>query len=403
MLIPLKKLEIFQELKSQKTKYINLYYSLMKKIELKPLSKANLALKVEYLVNSTAYDMKIKKRSLGRKVLWATSEMAKRKEEYKRMVLKLKGAKTVELKGILVGIIGARASSLGEAERSVGRFKGKLGELTRRISLLVHGELARKILEANERWLAQSDLMEGRIEEYYRKIAKQKKLLELNLWQLKDLQNPKIKKKYQNVASGAKTVNSTNDKLKKMKKTIKFQTAQIKMMEARAVDAEKLKKNFKLLKKEESRNMTAVIKQTYKFDIEQQITTRKRCMSNLKKLIKKDMKSDVNQQLRRMNAYTNSKDVKRMIHTGTVTIKRADSGISDPKKLLLAAKKSVNLKYKTKRILDRKAKAAAVKAKKNLAKSTGIFDKVKSVFSTARSAVKGAFRKLGTWVLWGHK
>jgi hypothetical protein len=46
----------------------------MKKIELKPLSKANLAFKVEYLVNSTAYDMKIKKRSLERKVLWATSE-----------------------------------------------------------------------------------------------------------------------------------------------------------------------------------------------------------------------------------------------------------------------------------------------------------------------------------------
>jgi hypothetical protein len=244
----------------------------------------------------------------------------------------------------------------------------------------VQGELARKILEANERWLAQSDLMEGRIEEYYRRIAKQKKLLELNLWQLKGLQNLRIKKKYQNVASESKTMNSTKDKLKKMKKTIKFQTAQIKMMEARAVDAEKLKKNFKLLKKEESKNMTAVIKQTYKFDIEQQITTRKRCMSNLKKLIKKDMKSDVNRQLRRMNAYTNAKDVKRMIHTGTVTIKRADSGISDPKKLLIAAKKSVHLKYTTKRILDRKAKAAAVKAKKNVAKSTGIFDKVKSVF-----------------------
>jgi hypothetical protein len=296
------------------------------------------------------------------------------------MVLKLKGAKNVELKGILVGIIEKKASSVAEAERSLGRVKGKLGELARRIGLLVQGELARKILEANERWLAQSDLMEGRIEEYYRRIDKQKKLLELNLWQLKDLQNPRIKKKYQNVASGSKTVNSTKDKLKKMKKTIKFQTAQIKMMEARAVDAEKLKKNFKLLKKEESKNMTAVIKQTYKFDIEQQITTRKRCMSNLKKLIKKDMKSDVNRQLRRMNAYTNAKDVKRMIHTGTVTIKRADSGISDPKKLLIAAKKSVHLKYTTKRILDRKAKAAAVKAKKNVAKSTGIFDKVKSVF-----------------------
>jgi hypothetical protein len=127
----------------------------------------------------------------------------------------------------------------------------------------VQGELARKILEANERWLAQSDLMEGRIEEYYRRIAKQKKLLELNLWQLKGLQNLRIKKKYQNVASESKTMNSTKDKLKKMKKTIKFQTAQIKMMEARAVDAEKLKKNFKLLKKREFKNMTAVIKQTY--------------------------------------------------------------------------------------------------------------------------------------------
>ena len=200
------------------------------------------------------------------------------------------------------------------------------------------------------------------------------------------------------MASAAKTVNSTRDKVEKTKKTVKFQTAQIKMMEARAIDAEKLKKNFKLLKKEESKNMTAVIKQTYKFDIEQQITTRKRCMSNLKKLIKKDMKSDVNRQLRRMNAYTNSKDVKRMIHTGTVTVKRSDSGISDPKKLLQAAKKSVHLKYTTKKILHTNSLAAAVHAKKNLTKSIGIFDKVKSVFATAGSAVKGAFRRMGAWL-----
>lgn len=341
MLIPMKKLEIFQELKDQKRKSVNEYYGLMKKIELKPLSKENLVLKVQYLVSSTAYDAKIKKRSLQRKVAWATSELKKRKEEHRRTVLKLENAKTSELKAILEKIIESKKQEVSSAAKKLKDLGQKMAELSRRIGLLVQGELARKILEAKEKWLAQSDLMQERIDEYYSKIEKQKKLLDLNSWEYANLQNPEINKKFsrkaglmQRIASNSKAINSTKSKLAKTKKTLESQIAKIKMMKARAVDAMKIKQDFKLLKKKESKNMSAVIKEVYKFDIEQQITTRKRCMSNLKKLIKKDMKSDVNRQLRRMNAYTNVKDVKNMIRTGTVGVKKANKTISDPRKLL---------------------------------------------------------------------
>merc|ERR1712194_838734 len=115
-------------------------------------------------------------------------------------------------------IISSKHQACLLAEANLKKLGQLVSELSRRIGLLVQGELARKILEAKEKWLAQSDLMQDRIDEYYSKIAKQKKLLDLNSWEYANLQNPAIHKKfsgrlYQKVAAKSKAINSNKSRL----------------------------------------------------------------------------------------------------------------------------------------------------------------------------------------------
>lgn len=290
----MKRLELLEKLNKEKVTLQNQKYAMIKKIEMAPLDDKNMGIKVDKLVKNAAYDTKRKLVRFDKKKKYLLLQFSKRQEEYNRAKLKLKNAKTDELREILNKIIHRKQIKLKEAFTDLHSMEKRYDILKRRINLLVNGELARKVLESNEKWMAKLSVMQKRIEKFDKNIEKEKKVLDLRSQNYARYTNEQIMKKYSNKNEKVqKQVATTANKKKTkiMNKLILSSIEKIKIMKARLIDLLNQKKYYVNLFNKESEKLINVIKSKYHLDIKEEINNRKKCMLNVSKLIAKDMKA----------------------------------------------------------------------------------------------------------------
>lgn len=166
------------------------------KIEMAPLNDKNMGMKVDKLVKNAAYDTKRLLIKLDKNKKYLLLQFSRRQEEYNRSRKKLKNAKTDELREIMRKIIHEKQIRLKQAFEDLHKMESKYNILKTRIKSLVNGELARKVLESNQKWRAKLKIMQKRINKLTKNLEKESKVLRLRNWNYARYTNDKIMKKY---------------------------------------------------------------------------------------------------------------------------------------------------------------------------------------------------------------
>lgn len=284
----IKRLELLEKLNTEKVTLQNQKYSVTLKIEMAPLNDKNMGEKVDRLVKNAAYDTRRKLIQFENKKKYLLLQFSRRQEEYNRKKTKLKNALTSELRAIMRKILNDKQIKLKQAYDDLHKMESKYNILKKRIGSLVNGELARKVLESNQKWMAKLKIMQKRIDRLRKNLEKESKVLGLRSWNYARYTNDKIMKKY---PSKDKKQKPTAKNTKAMNKQILTSMAKIKNMKARLVDMLNKRKYYQNLYNNETSKLVDVIKTRYKIDVEQEMKNRRVCMKNVSKSIAKDMKA----------------------------------------------------------------------------------------------------------------
>jgi len=125
-------------------------------------------------------------------------QFSRRQEEYNRSKTKLKNAKTSELREIMKKIIHEKQIRLKKAVEDLHKMESKYKILKTRIGSLTNGELARKVLESNQKWMVKLRIMQKRIDKLGKNLEKENKVLSLRNWTYARYTNDKVIKKSPN-------------------------------------------------------------------------------------------------------------------------------------------------------------------------------------------------------------
>lgn len=307
-------MEVFHELKHQRSRYFEEYWKLIKKIDVLPLSRANLVKKVDYLVKTTAYDIKAKRKILDSEMDWAKTELKKREEEFKRAQEKLTNARTIELKTIQGQIITRKRKEMESARTAMRKLSLELKKLNRRIDMLVRGELARKMLEVEGKWAAHTVMVNNDIKRLRKSLQKMTILKNALSWKYAKLSKPEVKKahketekdkKYAKLINEAESARDPKSRMRNLEKRVFRAITRVQKLTQRLDKALALKKSYSTTRKEEHASLKNIIRKSYKVDIEKLIKNHKKCITNIKALIKNDIKQKlVKNSPRRMDSDT---------------------------------------------------------------------------------------------------
>jgi len=192
----IKRLELLEKLNTEKVTLQNQKYSVTLKIEMAPLNDKNMGEKVDRLVKNAAYDTRRKLIQFENKKKYLLLQFSRRQEEYNRSKTKLKNALTSELRAIMRKITYEKQIKLKQAFDDLHKMESIYNILKKRIGSLVNGELARKVLESNQKWMAKLKIMQYRIDRLNKNLEKESKVLGLRSWNYARYTNDKIMKKY---------------------------------------------------------------------------------------------------------------------------------------------------------------------------------------------------------------